>query len=343
MRIMNRSVGVFALSGCLVACGSTPLRSPQAQTPPTVSHRREATVIYVPEGTLHAAGATTWADVTCPAPESGGFAPLLIPLAGVATDALVAATSSLLSRAKDNRTATWSATLGGVPLQAGRHYCLAISRGMITDVAEGQKSAALDQSLRFDGVPAFVLFADLAVSGSTDPSKAVIFTLRPKFLSYADTAAPSRGKKKKDVSILLSFNGVAKVEVKPVKPEAETGGGAATVGATKPPVTPVGGKPADPPKDGTEKTPSTVPPANALRLDFGRLEIGSVYTSALLIPTEASVSVDSGGLFTVTAVVTESEDPDVALSALASGFDSHKDDLSAALKKALGVPTVTKK
>jgi hypothetical protein len=86
-----------------------------------------------------------------------------------------------------------------------------------------------------------------------------------------------------------------------------------------------------------------VPPANALRLDFGRLEIGRVYPSALLIPTEASVSVDSGGLFTVTAVVTESEDPDVALSALASGFDSHKDDLGAALKKALGVPTVTKK
>ena len=338
---MNRRLCLASLSACLAACGSTPLRSPQAEADPTVSHRREATVIYVAEGTLEAAGATTVAQVKCAGSEAGGVVPLLIPLAGVAANGLVDAVSSLLARAKDNRSATWSATLGGVPLQAGKHYCLAISRGIITDLTEGPRSAALDPGLRFEGVPAFVLFADLSLTPSIGTSKGVTFTVLPKFLSYADTAAPSRGKKKKDVTILLAFNGVAHVESKPPKPAAEAGGAAvATADAAKKPATPPAGK-TEPAKDEADKTPNAAAPANGVRLDFGRLEIGRVYSQALLIPTKASVSLDSGGLFTVSAIVTESEDPDVALTALAAGFDSQKTDLTTALKKALGVPSTS--
>jgi hypothetical protein len=203
----------------------------------------------------------------------------------------------------------------------------------------------LDPNLRFEGVPAFVLFADLSVTASTDPTKAVTFTIQPEFLSYADTAAPSRGKKRKDVSILLAFNGTAKVDVKPVKPPASEAGGsaAATSGAAKPPASTPKPKPPDDGKDDTEKTPSPPVPANGVRLDFGRLEIGHVYSQALLIPTKASVAVDSGGIFTVSAIVTESEDPNVALGAFASGLSSNKDDLAAAFKKALGAPASTKK
>jgi hypothetical protein len=244
---MKCTLSLLLLCACLAGCGSTPLRSAQAKTEPTVSHYREATVIYVPEGTVEAAGATNASGVKCTVSESGGFAPILIPLAGVAADTLVNEVSSLLTKAKDNRTATWTASLGGVPLHPGKHYCLAISRGVINDLSSGPSSAALDPNLRFEGVPAFVLFADLSVTASTDPTKAVTFTIQPEFLSYADTAAPSRGKKRKDVSILLAFNGTAKVDVKPVKPPASEAGGsaAATSGAAKPPASTPKPKPPD--------------------------------------------------------------------------------------------------
>lgn len=355
---MKSAIVLFILCGLIGGCGSSPLRSAQAKDPPTAAGKREATVIFISEGTLNADAAKSYQTVSCipppkpPASESGGLAPFLIPLAGMAADTLVNAVSSMLTKAKDNRSGTWTASLGGVALLPGNNYCLAVSRGIISDATGGAATSALNTGLSFDGEPAFVMFADLSVTTSKDPALGIGLKLTPKLLSYAETSAPSRGKKKKDVSVLLAFNGTAKSQDKTTKPDkpaqpaaGEAGGAAAPAAGTKDAKkddTKKGDKPAPATDDGSKPSGST-PPPNSLRLDFGRLEIGKVYGVTLLLPTAGSVTVDSGGLFTVSAVVTESEDPGVALTAFASAFDSNKDDLTAALKKALGVPQQTPK
>jgi hypothetical protein len=55
--------------------------------------------------------------------------------------------------------------------------------------------------------------------------------------------------------------------------------------------------------------------AGTIRLDFGRLEVGRVYGPNLLKTVNSGVFLKPGP-YTVTAIVTESEDPSVALTAL---------------------------
>lgn len=337
---MKRLIALVCIASELVGCGSTALRSARAERAPTVSHSREATVIHVSEGTLDASAWSGYQSVTCnrpPSSETGGLAPVLIPLAGVAADSLVGMISSLLTKAKDKRTATWTATLGGVSLQPGKNYCLAISRGIISDLTGGGKSATLDPRLSFEGMPTFVLLADVAVSLAKDATTPISLTITPKLLSYADTSAPNRGNEKKDVSVLMAFSCAAKSATKPMKPATAESGGRVAGGDSAAAVAPA--KDAKKPpagKDDADKTPNAPVSPNSIRLDFGRLDIGHVYGPALLIPATASLTVDSGGLFAISAVVTESEDPNIALSAFAAAFDSNKDDVTAAVKKAVG-------
>ena len=134
------------IAGC---CDSGPLQSAQAKNSPTAANSREATVIFIQPGTLTPVTAKDFRNVTCAAPapsESGGFAPLLIPLAGIAADGLVNMVSSMLTKAKSDRTGTWSASVGGVALLPNTDYCLALSRGIITDRG-GPGTSALNPGL----------------------------------------------------------------------------------------------------------------------------------------------------------------------------------------------------
>lgn len=71
--------------------------------------------------------------------------------------------------------------------------------------------------------------------------------------------------------------------------------------------------------------------------NLGRLEIGKNYTGKALTGTESMARLDpskpADGSYVVTAVVTESEDPGVALRAAQSAFTSHKDALASELAK----------
>ena len=334
------------LTGCL---SSGPLLSAQTKEKPTPAKTREATVIFIQPGTLSADAANDFQSVKCvpPAPsESGGLAPLLIPLAGMAADGLVNLVSTMLTKAKDDRTGTWSASVGDVALLPGKDYCLALSRGVISS-AGNTSTSALNPGLSFEGEPAFVMFANISVTTAKDSETSVGLKLTPKLVSYAETSAHSRGGNKKDVSVLLAFSAGAKILKEPPKqgksvnstgPESGGSSQAATAALNK-------NKNDDAKKSekqnavaDDDKKPNATSTLNTLRLDFGRLEIGKVYGAPLLLPVVASGAVDSGGVFTVSAVVTESEDPSVALAVFASAFDSNKDNLSTALKKALGAP-----
>ena len=259
----------------------------------------------------------TLAEATCVPPtegEQGGFAPL-IPLIGIAVDAAVNLASDQLAKAKTGRTASWPATRGGIEFDAG-HYCLALSRGVLKRAGTANADKlALGEAASFDGVPAFVMLADLEVKPATTGFN---LTITPKFLSYAETSAPKRGSGKKDVAVLLAFDGAAPTAA--AKANAEAGGGAAAAADAT----------ADPKKS-----------TGGAQLQFGKLEIGKSYDAALLSPIVTQTTVNKAPAYTVSAVVTESEDPSVVLTTFAAAFDKNKDSLSTAIqttvKNALGV------
>ncbi|MEA3035110.1 MAG: hypothetical protein QOH04_869 [Sphingomonadales bacterium] len=144
--------------------------------------------------------------------------------------------------------------------------------------------------------PVFFMQADVAQGSMT--GDAAVIKVTPILLQYADTSAPVRGTGKKDVSVVLAFS-----------PETlQPAPGQATVPETK-------------------AAPAVV------RLDFGRLQVGRTYGPALLTGVNGAAKMSKGTNPTITAVVSESENPSAALEALSSAFEKDKDSLGEALKK----------
>jgi hypothetical protein len=253
------------------------------------------------------------------------------------------AASTALAKAQTDLNASWSATYGGnLSLSPGHHYCLAVSRAVVTTASpsdQGSKSTygniALPQepdALYFEGYPAFVLLADVEPTGGSKQMGPEL-TIKPELLYYGDTSAPNRGSGRKSVTVLISFDnnaiqnsGNVSAGCGDVTVSGESGGaspGGNLAGNAAPPAGNVSGNVA-----GNKAT--AVQPGSAL-LDFGRLQTGRAYTTALLETIGAETQIKSCTNITVSALVTESEDPSVALSAFAAAFSKDQGNLSTAL------------
>jgi hypothetical protein len=289
-------LGVAACS-LLTGCSSNALRYASVDKEPADAKERETT------GATLAAG-----ECARPRGSEGGGSAFIAPIVGMAVDFAVTAAGAELKRRKEGRNAIWSAATGTDPLTFGSDYCLNVFRAVITKSQGGKTYGVLPAGLFFKGEPAFLLQTDLAWGKLGADGKSAALKATPYQLRYAETAAPVRGKNRKDVSVVLAFS-----------PQTlQPSGGAATIPETK------------------------AAPA-VMRLDFGRLDVGRSYDKGLLgtVSAVASLPVASAppsfatAAQTITAVVSESENSTIALDALISAFDSNKDDLSAALKKTI--------
>lgn len=126
-------------------------------------------------------------------------------------------------------------------------------------------------------------------------------TLTPQYLSYAASAAKNWGwSKTKHVGLALAFSDMAQKK---------------------------------PDEINEEKTFAN------FRHDFGRLEIGKRYNTALLAGTDASVPLTkdqfSKPAFNITAVVSDSEDPGIIFQVLQQTFTSEKEGLQTALEEVI--------
>jgi hypothetical protein len=245
-------------------------------------------------------------------------------LIGVGVDFAMSAAGAALKRLKEGRNATWvaSAATGELTPVAGQaqSFCMTISRGVLMQAEEA--NLALPGSLAFKGEPVFLLKLNLtlgalpaatgggatppATAGSGDgkrkenaPAEAVFLRASPQELRYADTSAPVRGSGRKHVSVIVAFS-----------PQTLL------------------------PASGSAAVPDTSK-ATVLRLDFGRLKTGSIYSAELLGPVTAVANFPKASHTMMTAVISETESADAALEAFLSAFESNKDDLSKAFKKSV--------
>lgn len=234
--------------------------------------------------------------------EGGGALPLA-PFIGIAVDTAINAISGALARAQRARTASWSATKA-VPLSNCPKGTLTVTRGIF----DGAKGTVLAGEAGPGGrvvFPAFVLELEIKRTIIPIPGKpkTAIVTITPKSLNYAETAARSRGSKRKEVTVAIAFGAIGDAELQ--KADSEGGGAAGLAGADE------------------------APPAGAMLLNLGKLEIGRKYQ---MFQINAATSLPLTRMHTATAIVTESEEASAALTALAAAFESNKGDLSAALK-----------
>ncbi|MEN8174780.1 MAG: hypothetical protein ABFS23_03400 [Pseudomonadota bacterium] len=182
--------------------------------------------------------------------------------------------------------------------------CLIIARGLIgqrSNVAarDGKLESGHLTDLGLADYPAFYLEVELPENDKQINGIA----LTPSYLSYAASSARSKGSGKKYVSVAIALSGAA------IKQQE------------------------DPANIVTEE--------NSLAIayhDLGRLETGKHYTAETLKGTESMLHINDQDLeknphFSITTVVTESEDAGVALKAIQSAFDTNKDALKAEFEK----------
>jgi len=300
-------IPIALLAGLLSGCTSTSLRTAVAKAPPSAATNREASTLFIVPGKFASASGTAMpsCDVQTESSEAGGS--IAAPLIGIAVDTVIGAISNELAAMKAGLNASWPATTATDAIKPDGDYCLAISRGM---VSAGGNSPALPDGLGFSGTPAFVLLADAHVVKASETAWRVILT--PAYLGYAETAAPRRGKNRKEVSVILSFQPQG-----PAPAAAPEAGGAAAGEAGRP------GRP-EPSPEGT------------LRLDFGRLNVGQAYGVPLLGTVNGGTALQPASQYTITALVSESEDASAALKAFSEAYDKNKDNLSSALKDVIG-------
>ncbi|MEQ9608657.1 MAG: hypothetical protein RLN99_13430, partial [Kiloniellaceae bacterium] len=131
-------------------------------------------------------------------------------------------------------------------------------------------------------------------SGDEIDGKESVMTLTPVYLRYAQSVAVDAGSKKKNVTMALAL-----------------------------------GRKQPAGKDKLEEGAAAV-----FRINFGRLDVGSEYGKTHLKHLAAAQTVDQNAGPSVAALVTDSEEPSIALKALTSAFASNKADLAKAFKEA---------
>nr|WP_314464302.1 hypothetical protein [uncultured Novosphingobium sp.] len=206
-------------------------------------------------------------------------------LVGIGVDAAVSLVSGALARAKEARTASWTAS-EAVDLGAcTNNQTMTVTRGVF-DGATGTFATVKGKTV----YPAFVLKANVTtkIEGSGDAAARIV-TITPTELIYSDTAARDRGSKRKEVTVSIGFSDV----------------------------------------DAKSKDDKS---AAATVLNLGKLQVGRKYTAFNLT---GAIKIPVSNMNTTTVVVTESEDADVALAALADAFKANQNDLETALKDAI--------
>jgi len=194
---------------------------------------------------------------------------------------------------------------------ADKIKCIVIARGQIGQFDGGRKLENDDKLSKTYGQLGFRDYPSFYLELKVD-FKDGRALLTPQYLSYAASSARSKGSGMKHVSLVLAFSDIS------------------------------------------QKKPNEIAEDKAFaifRHDFGRLKIGKRYDSRLLKGTAASAFLTPEDLwkkgFNISAVVTESEDPGLALQVLSEGFVNKKGDLQKAMedtiKKAIGVNTDDKK
>lgn len=155
---------------------------------------------------------------------------------------------------------------------------------------------------KFHNFPEFYLLINVV-------KKNDVAMLEPYKLNYGGTSAKKRGKKKKNVTLALSMSSKSNL---------------------------------------SESDINSSDSYATFKHNFGELQIGYSYTKEQLLgtesynrikkPKEAVQSAQSEGASNIsfaTALITESEEPSIALEAMAGAFESKKDDLQKAFEKIL--------
>lgn len=305
--------------------------------------------------------------------ESVVLTALISIFAPIVADTIVGVVNNQLEAWKNARTGTFTATGLAIPKGDLQYKCLAIVKGRFGDPAASSqaptdpsaelKAVAL-KNFQLQQAPEFLLTLKLT-PGIADKDGNVPVSAFADYLHYGKTSARSEGSGAKSVSVAISITAAAKSPAKtPSKPAekiAKQPEGAAkeTDGAAKETKDAAknaegGTKPAEDAANSGDKgkgdaQASTASPnpagvtSNAL-LNLQKREIGKYYSGTTLagdgvvfyLPSPK----DSYG-WSVSAVVTETEDPVLALKLFVDGTKEKSDEISKAIsdwiKKQAGV------
>lgn len=306
----------WGLPGCcagaallLSSCGSGQLARPQGAA--TLS---SATEIEAASVVLHCDGGG--------GDKSHTFVGVPAALAAIGVDFAVDLVSKLLKDAQEKRNAAWSATGVAdncVPAALDQPITgtLVLKRAVIPatkagppDTSEPPRVSGEQPHLATAGFRLVGKVIIVRRKGKDNESENQLLEIRFKEavgFTYGRTAAATRGSGRKHVVVLLALSSNSPLKGKPVT--------------------------------GAEDLP------DALRLDLGTIRDGRRYNAALLSHVQglATIAAPSPGSASdprkllLTAIVVESENELLALKALTDAYDNNKDDLTAALRAALGI------
>lgn len=249
-------------------------------------------------------GTAVYVSRACPSDSTEEAAALLGLVASFAADFAIGYISKSLDEAKKGLDGQFMAV--GVPdevLDLSKPWCLVVVSGIF-----GTNSSAVK------GGPSFMTASLLNKLGLVDIPSFYLeaklepdgnaLVVKPFFLNYAASSARNPGSGKKNVTAVIGM-----FDTVPAKP----------------------------------KDVDTADSLAVFRHQFGRLEIGKSYDETLLKGTAASQPKPASApsrKVNIVALVTESEEPGLALQALTATFESKKGDLQKliedALKRALG-------
>ncbi|WP_264942592.1 hypothetical protein [Sphingomonas canadensis] len=263
----------------LSGCGPAPLARPYADQAPPAAEIEAASI-----------------DVSgCGGGKGFEIESLGDELAGLAVDTVVKLGKAFLEDAQRKRNAVWSAV--GV-----MQSCFPKQKGGEQSGMLHVRRAVLDGDGVVIGMPGFDLEGRIRFKRTREDGEAKIAVyFQATRLVYGRTAAPSRGRGRKHVVLLIGLTDNAVLGAKPA--------------------------------EGDETVPAP------LRIDLGWIQDGYSYSAAQLAHVKAAAVIDAPAVdrFLLTAIVLETEDEMLALKALTEAYGDHEDGLSAALKKAIGV------
>jgi hypothetical protein len=318
--MIRKLLPALLATSLLTGCSSNALRPASTPNLPQPAAEREGTAVLIQAGNCenralrHEAGSAIAAAAI-----------------GIAVDFAISGVTALIRRQREGRNATWvasgdatgirpdtAANVGPPRTFNPTQYCLTIARGVFL---EGRDE---NGDFQFRDQPVFLLRIDLtlaalpgdaqitntaivlrpaapaanaAAAPAPPPTPSLVLTAEPYELLYADTSTPVRGSGRKNVSVVVAFS-----------PQTLQ------------------------PASGAAATPDTSK-ATVLRFDFGRLTAGRSYNRRLLSTVRAAAAMPiNRDRAAITAVVSESEDSNIALDAFISAFESNSDALSTALK-----------
>lgn len=318
--LAKRFVGALVTPALLLGgCASNSLQYAGASTAATSGGYREAAVI----------------EFKCTKSTDGKeFAAILAPLMGIAVDATIGIVSSALKQAKEGRTASWTAT-GTANFDQCESGKITLVRGVFDSesklIDSGAPEATAERVLLGPNgkivFPAFELTGDFTVaselaSRSTESASGdkklsteiqTVDSSNPSEVGGGDNAstATTGGKR------LITINNLALNYANTAAHSRGSG--------RKDVVVTIGIADVNP-KASDDKT------ASAIALNLGKLKVGKKYDS---IEVEGALRIPASSKNSVSTVVTETEDPSVALTALSDAFEANKDDLGTALKDAI--------